>query len=35
MVRIFPLYEEYAHKTGRQIPVVLLAQTEPATPALR
>jgi deazaflavin-dependent oxidoreductase (nitroreductase family) len=24
MVRIFPLYEEYAHKTGRQIPVVLL-----------
>ena len=24
MVRIFPLYEEYAHKTDRQIPVVLL-----------
>jgi deazaflavin-dependent oxidoreductase (nitroreductase family) len=24
MVRIFPLYEEYADKTGRQIPVVLL-----------
>jgi deazaflavin-dependent oxidoreductase (nitroreductase family) len=24
MVGIFPLYEEYARKTGRQIPVVLL-----------
>jgi deazaflavin-dependent oxidoreductase (nitroreductase family) len=24
MVSIFPLYEEYAHKTDRQIPVVLL-----------
>jgi deazaflavin-dependent oxidoreductase (nitroreductase family) len=24
MVGIFPLYEEYAHKTDRQIPVVLL-----------
>lgn len=24
MIRIFPLYEEYAHKTDRQIPVVLL-----------
>ena len=24
MVRIFPLYEEYAQKTDRQIPVVLL-----------
>ncbi len=24
MVRIFPLYEEYAHKTDRQIPIVLL-----------
>ena len=24
MVRIFPLHEEYAHKTDRQIPVVLL-----------
>jgi deazaflavin-dependent oxidoreductase (nitroreductase family) len=24
MVRIFPLYEEYAQKTARQIPVVLL-----------
>jgi deazaflavin-dependent oxidoreductase (nitroreductase family) len=24
MVRIFPLYEEYAHKTDREIPVVLL-----------
>jgi deazaflavin-dependent oxidoreductase (nitroreductase family) len=25
MVRIFPLYQEYAHKTDRQIPVVLLS----------
>jgi deazaflavin-dependent oxidoreductase (nitroreductase family) len=24
MARIFPLYDEYAHKTDRQIPVVLL-----------
>lgn len=24
MVRIFPLYEQYAHTTARQIPVVLL-----------
>ena len=24
MVRIFPLYEEYSHKTDRQIPVVVL-----------
>lgn len=24
MVRIFPLYEQYAHKTHRQIPIVLL-----------
>ena len=24
MVRIFPLYEEYSHKTDRQIPLVLL-----------
>jgi deazaflavin-dependent oxidoreductase (nitroreductase family) len=24
MVRIFPLYDEYSHKTDRQIPVVLL-----------
>jgi len=24
IVRIFPLYEEYAHKTERQIPVVLV-----------
>lgn len=28
MVRIFPLYEEYADKTDRQIPVVLLTATE-------
>jgi len=35
MVRIFPLYEEYAHKTDRQIPVVVLtAQEEPSAPAL-
>lgn len=35
MVRIFPLYEEYAGKTDRQIPVVLLTPgTEPSTPAL-
>lgn len=35
MVRIFPLYEEYADKTGRQIPVVRLTPgTEPSTPAL-
>lgn len=26
MVRIFPLYEEYAEKTDRQIPVVLLTE---------
>lgn len=24
MARIFPPYDEYAHKTGRQVPVVLL-----------
>ena len=24
MVRIFPLYDEYAHKTDREIPIVLL-----------
>ena len=24
MARIFPLYDEYAQKTGREIPVVLL-----------
>ncbi|GAA5166038.1 nitroreductase family deazaflavin-dependent oxidoreductase [Pseudonocardia eucalypti] len=24
MVDIFPLYDEYAHKTGREIPIVLL-----------
>ena len=35
MVRIFPLYEEYAGKTGRQIPVVWLTPgTEPSAPAL-
>jgi deazaflavin-dependent oxidoreductase (nitroreductase family) len=28
MVGIFPLYEEYAHKTDRQIPVVLLTATD-------
>ena len=35
MVRIFPLYKEYADKTDRQIPVVLLTPgTEPSTSAL-
>lgn len=35
MIRIFPLYEEYADKTDRQIPVVLLTPgTEPSTPTL-
>ena len=33
MVRIFPLYEEYALQTDRQIPVVLLTAQEPSTPA--
>jgi hypothetical protein len=30
MVKIFPLYAEYAEKTARQIPVVLIsAEDEP------
>ncbi|WP_026877166.1 nitroreductase family deazaflavin-dependent oxidoreductase [Jiangella gansuensis] len=28
MVRIFPLYEDYSHKTDRQIPVVLLTSQD-------
>lgn len=28
MVRIFPLYEDYAHKTHRQIPIVLLTSKD-------